>query len=174
MDRADQDKRTPGAILREARRRAGLTQVELSQRAGVAQSVISAYESDRREPGVRTFARLVGATGFELRFELTGSPAEPRKRPSERLREHRDEVLAIAEKYGAFNLRVFGSVARGEDTIDSDLDLLIDHGRPFGLLELDGLETEISELLGVDVDVVPAEGVKERMRERIFAEAVPL
>jgi transcriptional regulator with XRE-family HTH domain len=59
-----------GSVLREARRRAGLSQVELARRAGVTQSVVSAYESGARQPSVPTLARLVGATGFELELQL--------------------------------------------------------------------------------------------------------
>jgi predicted nucleotidyltransferase/DNA-binding XRE family transcriptional regulator len=165
---------SPGTMLREARRRARLSQAELARRAGVSQPVISAYESDQREPGVRTFRKLIEATGCALRVELVPPADERAEQPGLRLRRHRAEVLEIAAKYGASNVRVFGSVVRGEDTVDSDIDLLIDHDADFGLFALGGLTQDLTELLGVKVDVVPAEGIKARFRDRIMAEAVPL
>jgi len=71
-------------------------------------------------------------------------------------------------------VRVFGSVARGDDTETSDIDLLVDLDPRVGLLDIVGLERELSELLGVDVDVVPAATLKPRIRDRVLREAVPL
>jgi predicted nucleotidyltransferase len=68
----------------------------------------------------------------------------------------------------------FGSVARGEDTDASDVDLLVDLDTGVGLLDLIGLERELSDLLGVDVDVVPADTLEPRIRERVLRESVPL
>ncbi|HEX4213897.1 MAG TPA: helix-turn-helix transcriptional regulator [Candidatus Dormibacteraeota bacterium] len=65
-----QEPPTAGSLLRDARRRAGLSQGELARRAGVAQSVVSVYESGHREASLPTIARLVAATGYELHFEL--------------------------------------------------------------------------------------------------------
>ena len=65
---------TAGALLRQARKRASLSQVDLAARAGVTQSVISAYESGRRQPAVPTFAALVDATGSELVIGLRRQP----------------------------------------------------------------------------------------------------
>jgi transcriptional regulator with XRE-family HTH domain len=62
---------TAAAVLRDARRRAGLSQVELGRRAGVTQSVVSAYESGARQPSLPMLARLVGATGLELDIRLS-------------------------------------------------------------------------------------------------------
>ena len=59
-----------GAVIREARRRSGLSQAELARRAGVSQPVITAYESGRREPGLSMLAKLVDASGHRLRVEL--------------------------------------------------------------------------------------------------------
>ena len=86
----------------------------------------------------------------------------------------RDEVLRIAARYGAHNLRVFGSVARGEEQEDSDIDLLIDLDPGRSLLDLAGLMLDLEELLGRRVDVGEAVAVKPRYRERILGEAVPL
>jgi predicted nucleotidyltransferase/DNA-binding XRE family transcriptional regulator len=169
---------TPGNVLRDARQRARLSQSDVARRAGVAQSVISAYESGRREPSVQTFAKLVQATGHELTLELVPSPDRTLGLPDSplgrQLRRRRKAIIEAAGKRRAHNVRVFGSVARGEDTATSDIDLLVDLDKGVGLLDLIGLERELSELLGVDVDVVPADTLKPRIRRRVLTEAVPL
>lgn len=104
-----------GALLREARHRAGLTQAELARRAGVTQSVISAYESSRRQPALPTLAALIEATGLELSLEVRTPPArlERLTGPIGRIvRQRRREVISTAAAHGVTNLRVFGSVAR--------------------------------------------------------------
>lgn len=167
-----------GTVLRQARQRARLSQTDVARRSGIAQSVISAYESGRREPSVQTLAKLIGATGHELVLDVVpaanrtlGLPDTPLGR---RLRRRRKAAIGAAEKRGAHNVRVFGSVARGEDTVTSDIDLLVDLEEGVGLLDLIGLERELSGLLGVGVDVVPADTLKPRIRERVLAEAIPL
>jgi uncharacterized protein len=71
-------------------------------------------------------------------------------------------------------MRVFGSVARGEDTMNSDVDLLVDLDNDVGLVALAGLRRELTELLGVAVDVVPAATLKPGVRDQILAEAIAL
>jgi uncharacterized protein len=90
------------------------------------------------------------------------------------LREKRGEVLQIAERHGAYNVRVFGSVARGDDDAQSDIDLLVDMEPTRSLLDIAGLELDLEEALGRPVDVVTPGGVKPRIRERVLGEAVPL
>lgn len=87
------------------------------------------------------------------------------------LRARRDEILALARRYGASNLRVFGSVARAEADAH-DVDILIDLEAGRSLLDLAGLHVELEDLLGCNVDVM--ERVKPRLREEVEAEAVPL
>lgn len=167
-----------GSLIRDARLRARLSQTELARRAGVAQSVISAYEADRREPGLSTLAKLIEATGHRLSTELIPMPRRqlglPDTRLGRRLRRHRRAVLALAERRGARNVRVFGSVARGDDGAESDIDLLVDLDEGVGLFSLAGLRRELTELLKVNVDVVPASMLKPGVRIEVFAEAVPL
>jgi len=169
---------TSASLLRAARQRARLSQNDLARRAGVAQSVISAYESGRREPSVRTLARLVEATGHELAIDVIAAPERALGLPDtllgRRLRQRRKAIIEAAEDRRAHNVRVFGSVARGEDVASSDLDLLVDLDEGVGLLDLIGLERELTDLLGVDVDVVPADSLKPRIRERVEREAVHL
>lgn len=167
-----------GALIREARQRAGLSQTELARRVEVAQSVISAYETDRREPGLAMLTKLVEAAGHELVVEVRPSATLRRGLPDtplgRRLRRHRRAVIDCAARRGASNVRVFGSVARGEDTDQSDVDLLVDVNSDIGLVALGGLAREIGEILGVDVDVVPADALKHAIRERVLSEAIPL
>jgi len=104
-------------LLRDARLRAGLSQVELGRRAGVTQSVISAYESGARQPSVPTLARLVAATGFELDLRLSEPTAvgPARGKLGHRVQAHSVELREVLSRYGLANARVFGSVARGEE-----------------------------------------------------------
>lgn len=152
--------------------------MELARRAAVAQSVISAYESDRREPGLAMLTKLVEAAGHELVIDVRPSPTLrrglPDSRLGRRLRRRRRSVIEAASRRGASNVRVFGSVARGEDTEGSDVDLLVDLNDGVGLVAVSALTREIAEIIGVDVDVVPADSLKAAMRDRVLAEAIPL
>lgn len=165
-------------LLRSARERSQLSQSELARRAGVAQSVISAYESGRREPSLSTLRRLVEATGQELAIDVVASPGRslglPNTPTGRRLRQRRKAIIRTAENRHARNVRVFGSAARGEDTESSDIDLLVDLDDQVSLLDLIGLKRDLSELLGVAVDVVPGDSLKPRVREQVLQEAVPL
>ena len=97
--------------------------------------------------------------------------ADRRPPTLQELRERRAEILALARRYGASNLRVFGSVARDEPGA-RDVDILIDLEAERSLLDLARLHVELEDLLGCDVDV--AERVKPRLREQVEAEAVLL
>lgn len=163
-------------VLREARQRSGLSQAELARRAGVAQSVISAYESGRRQPALPMLARLIEAAGLELRLAVEPSRHEVLTGPVGRIvRQRRRELTAAAHAHGASNLRVFGSLARGEDRPDSDVDLLVDLPPGLGLLGFGRLLDDLEQLLdGARVDLVPATDLKPEVRDRVEREAVPL
>jgi len=90
------------------------------------------------------------------------------------LKAKRDEILAVCAKYGAYNVRVIGSIARGEADEQSDIDLIVDFEPGRSLLDHAGLWLELQELLGVKVDVVSSRGIKPRIRERVMREATPL
>lgn len=92
----------------------------------------------------------------------------------ELLQAKREEILKICARYGAHNVRVFGSVARGETDEQSDIDLIVDFEPGRSLLDHAGLWLELQELLGVKVDVVSSRGIKARIRERVLQEAVSL
>jgi uncharacterized protein len=92
----------------------------------------------------------------------------------ELLRAKREDILRTAAKYGAYNVRVFGSVARGEADSESDIDLLVNMEPGRSLFDLGGLLTDLQELLGRDVDIITERGLRDRIRERVLKEAVPL
>ena len=93
---------------------------------------------------------------------------------NELLQEKREDILRIAVKRGASNVRVFGSVARGEADSKSDIDLLVDLEPGRSLFDLGGLLMDLQDLLGQKVDVVTERGLRERIRERVSKEAIPL
>jgi uncharacterized protein len=90
------------------------------------------------------------------------------------LEEKRGEILRLAAEHGAREVRVFGSVARGEADQESDIDFLVELETGRSLLDLGGLQMELESLLGRRVDVVTACGLKARIRERVLQEAVPV
>ncbi len=90
------------------------------------------------------------------------------------LKAKREEILRVAARHGALNVRVFGSVARGDARPDSDVDFLIELERGRSLLDHAGLLVDLEELLGRKVDVVTERGLRPRIRDRVLSEAVPL
>ena len=92
----------------------------------------------------------------------------------ELLKEQREDILRIAAQHGAHNVRVFGSVARGDARSDSDVDLLVELEPGRSLLDLGGLLMDLQALLGRDVDVVTDKGLRDRIRTRVLLEARPL
>jgi predicted nucleotidyltransferase len=86
----------------------------------------------------------------------------------------RDEILRLAARHGASDIRVFGSVARGESDANSDIDLLVTLEPGRSLLDLGGLLMELRDLLGCNVDLVTERGLRPHIRDRVLSEAVPL
>ncbi len=146
------------ADLRARRVARGMTQRELALASGVPQPNVSAYESGRRRPSAETLERLDAALGVPL---------------PERVAAARDEVLAAAERRGLADVRVFGSVGRGDATAASDLDLLVHPGPASSALDLAAFMAEVEQIVGVRVDVVSDRGTGPTM-DRIRGEAVPL
>ncbi len=95
-------------------------------------------------------------------------------KPSERLNAHREAVRAIVAAHRASNPRVFGSVARGEDTEESDLDILIDPTSNTTLFDIGGIYNDLTSLLGVEVDILTPNSLPEKFRDRVLAEATPI
>lgn len=90
------------------------------------------------------------------------------------LRRSAADIAAVAARRGASNIRVFGSVARGDADSTSDVDLLVDLDPDRSLFDLGGLLMDLTDLLGTEVDVVTEASLKPRVRQRVLAEAVPL
>ncbi|WP_144761862.1 helix-turn-helix domain-containing protein [Curtobacterium sp. 9128] len=155
-------------LIRDARLRAELTQVQLAKRAGVTQSVISTYENGRREPSLAALQRLLLAAGFLTVIDLEPLADPPPLR--ERVAAVRSELLDAITRFGGANPRVFGSVARGDDGPDSDVDLMVDLRPGHGIFALMRIQDVAEQLLGVRVDVVDAAG----MSDAVVREAVPL
>jgi predicted nucleotidyltransferase/DNA-binding XRE family transcriptional regulator len=168
---------TAGTLLRQARRRAGLSQAELATAAGVTQSVISAYESGQRQPSIPALTRLIDATGFELTLGLRRQPGRLLRLTGpvgRRVRRRRQDLIAAAAAHGIQNLRVFGSVARGEDHPNSDVDLLADLPPGLSLFGLARAEADLEAILGTRVDLIPADDLKPGVRERAERDLVEL
>lgn len=163
--------------MRHARVGARLTQAELAARAGVTQSVISAYESGHRQPALATLAALIEAAGYELTVNLRRRPRRLGRLSGpvgRHVRRKRRELVEAAAAHGVTNLRVFGSVARGQDRPDSDVDLLADLPPGMGLLGLGRVQAELEAILGSPVDLVPAGDLKPGVRSRAQADLVTL
>ena len=90
---------------------------------------------------------------------------------AELLEAKKEEILRVAAKHGAHNVRVFGSVARGEARPDSDVDFLVNMEPGRTLFDMGGLLMDLRDLLGVNVDVVTEHGLKQRIRDRVLKEA---
>jgi predicted nucleotidyltransferase len=122
-------------------------------------------------------AALVEATGYELEVnvrEPTENLGELTGPVGRRVREHRAELVAAAAAYGVVNLRVFGSVTRGEDRQDSDVDLLADIPAGMGLLGLGRVTAILERIVGTRVDLVPAGRLKPSVKQRVERDLVAL
>lgn len=86
----------------------------------------------------------------------------------------RKEILKVAARHGAYDVRIFGSIARGDAAADSDIDFLVNLEAGRSLFDLGGLLMDLQELLGRNVDVVTERGLRQRIRNRVLQKAVPL
>ena len=156
--------------LDEARRARGESKAEVARGAGLSEpSVRRLFSGANRNPTVKTLDAIAEHLGLALTFE----PSErAREAPTlEALRARADDIAQIARAHGGRNVRVFGSVARGEARPGSDVDLLVDVERGTSLFDLSAMETELEALIGCPVDVVTSG--HDRMAH-IHEDAVPL
>jgi len=154
-----------------------LSQAELAARAGVTQSVISAYESGHRQPAIPALAAMVDTAGYELVMGLRRQPRRLRRLSGpvgRQVRRRRHDLVEAAAAHGVQNLRVFGSVARGEDRPDSDVDLLVDLPPGLSLFGLGRVEADLEAILGSRVDLIPAEDLKPGVRAHVERDLVAL
>lgn len=92
----------------------------------------------------------------------------------ELVQRQRNEVMAIARRHGGLSLKLFGSTARGDEVEDSDVDFLVEMEPGRSLLDLGGMQNELELFLGCPVDVVTANGLRERIRSQVLTESVPV
>jgi len=90
------------------------------------------------------------------------------------VRQKRKDILEVARAHGLVNIRVFGSLSRGEGSLHSDIDLLVDLERGRSILDLGGASIKLQELLGRKVDIVTERGLHWYLRDKILKEAQPL
>jgi predicted nucleotidyltransferase len=135
----------------------------------------------RLDPQLKKAAvRLAGSAGKSLTdlveegLRLVVDRSVRRLRPSVAVERHRGALLDIVRRHGAANPRIFGSVARGEDDKESDLDLLVDRLPGTGLMKLAELQLEAETLLGLPVHVHTPEGLKDEIHAVVMQEVRPL
>lgn len=165
------------ALIVEARHRGGLTQGELAQRSGTSQATLSRYESGDAVPTISTLERIIAATGATLTLAAVPASrvADVRSARMSKLRQNKKQILAILKKHNARNPQVFGSVARGDDGPNSDIDLLVDvdmHKQD--LFDVFHIELELEELLGEKVEITPRSIIDPQIHKHAIEEAVPL
>jgi predicted nucleotidyltransferase len=144
--------------LKRQRELAGLSQSNLAAATGIAQPNISAYESGQITPRPETVDRLMAAL---------------RLRPSVAVERLRGAILEAASRHRVIAVEIFGSLATGHDTPDSDVDLLVHLEQGASLFDLALFANEVEEIIGFPVDAISANSTGSAM-SRIRAEAVPL
>jgi predicted nucleotidyltransferase len=107
--------------------------------------------------------------------ETAASARKPLSGPTgRRVAARRGELLDVLRRHGVTNAEIFGSAARGDDREDSDVDLLVDFAPGTDIVDIIGIKRELEEVLGVPVDLVPRNGLKERVRSRAARDLLPL
>jgi len=157
---------TAAELIRDARIRGGLTQSALAKLSGVPQNVISEYERGKREPSFRAVDLLLAAAGVTIEIS--------ERTTLDRVRAHAAEIHRVVAEHGATDPAVFGSVARGEDSSDSDIDLLVDAEPGATLFGLLGLQAELERMLGRPVDLALRSGLRPEVAEAARRDGVPL
>lgn len=148
-------------------------QLRAQARQLLVNSVADAHQAGMTQ---REISESLGRSQPEVSRLLNLSPPrfKPKTELGRKLVRHRHTVLQEIEDAGASNVRVFGSVARGEDGPDSDVDLLIEIPDGFTLFDLGRLQVAVERALGHAADVIPDRGLKGKIRSRAFEDAVPL
>jgi uncharacterized protein len=155
-------------LVREARQRAGLTQAELARRAKTSQPSVNRTERGVSEPSLPILRRLLQACGFRLELRLV------KHQLPTYVERHRRDILAAARRRGVTEVRVFGSVARGDARAGSDVDFLVDLDPGRDIVDLAGFRSDLREILGRDVDVSTPDLLRPEVRREALSEAVPL
>ncbi|MDE3113939.1 MAG: helix-turn-helix domain-containing protein [Chloroflexota bacterium] len=167
----------PEELIRDARKRAGLSQTVLAQRAQTSQPAIARYESGAALPSLATLERILRVCGASARIGSAARMDRSASRAGEKLtilKRSRRRILSIARHHGVRSVRVFGSVARGEDDPRSDIDLLVELDADRTLLDLIGFQQQTADILGLPVDASAPRFMKPKVRKRALAEARPI
>lgn len=162
-------------LLRDARKRAGISQAALAARARTSQPAVARYEAGVTIPSLATLERLLAACGGRVVLADGAAVAGPRRRDRRRdvapLHESRAQVLQAARRHGIRNVRVFGSRARNEATQESDIDLLVDMEPGRTLVDLIGFQQDAETILGTSVDAVAERFLKPSVRAHALRDA---
>ena len=163
-------------ILINARKRSLLTQAQVASRAGTTQSAIARYEKGTLSPSVDTLKRLLKANGFDLVIDVKPTrKIAARSALYKKIQSNRGEIRSILHAVGATNIRLFGSVARGEDGKGSDVDILVDINPESGMsMNAVSCGRSISKILGVKVDVAPSHMLKKEVLKSALHDSIPL
>ena len=167
-----------GELIRDARNRAKLSQAALAERAKTSQPAIARYEAGAATPSLSTLERILAASNSSLVLSAKQGRLRARQPSSghrlAHVRAFRKELQAAAGRHGIRDLRVFGSVARGEETPESDVDFLVELEPNRTLIDVIGFQQDAEHILGVGVDVAVPRVMKERVRVRAMREARPI
>jgi hypothetical protein len=147
----------------------------MALRAGTSQPAVARYENGKTSPSTSTLLRLVRAGGYDIDVRIKKATASNLSGSrAQKVRRAKVAIKAIMGKSGASNVRLFGSVARGQDTRTSDIDFLVDYDLSKGLMPIHRLNRELSKLLEERVEVAPVGALKPEILKNALAEAVPL
>ena len=163
-------------LIRDARKRARLSQAGLAARASTSQSAVARYEAAVATPSLSTLERLLAACGSRLILGTGLSVSRTSERDTDKrhlsaVHGARERLLQAALRHGVRDVRVFGSVARGEETDRSDIDLLVDLEPERTLVDLIGFQQEAEDILGVEVDAVAPRFMKRGVRAGAIRDA---
>lgn len=151
--------RMSATLIRDARKDAGMTQAQVAAASGVHQPTLSAYESGRRHPNGETLRRILAAVEV---------------RPSIPLALFAGTIVDLAHAHKLGNVRVFGSVLTGDDTAESDIDLLVDADPGASLFDIAGFVDEVEMLTGFPVDIMTTEQARTPHFAHVLDQAVLL
>lgn len=127
----------------------------------------------------RELFELAGDRPTKSGYDFSVPNSVPHRRPltgpaGRRVVEHRQELLEILARHSLTNPEIFGSAARGDDREESDLDLLVDFAPGTDLFDMVHIKAELEEVFGATVDLIPRDGLKERVRSAATEDLVPL